>query len=499
MHFWLFTLGALLTLQILITLLTVVKQVCMNILSPLRTLPGPENAHLLWGHISALSTDLETYADATLSIWLAEHGPVVTFSCLFAKRSLLTTDTLAVNHVLQHAYRYRKPDNWHDLVREGLHVVDGSQHKRQRKVMDSAFTTSHLRALTATFLNKSTQLRDVLTAKCAASSNGAFQTDTGTWLNKITLDIIGLAGFNYDFDSLHSNGAKNELAETFAQIVSIPKPTASFRFLQEFSVDKATKTTQRVEGKDGERPNILSYLLRTNQSRSECLSDEEIVAQIPTLLHTGQELPAMTLGSILSVLAGQRDIQDKLRKELRCVATESPTFDQLDALPYLDMVIRETLRLHAPVTRVVRVATQDDIIPVSKPFWDVEGSMTDYIHIGQGDMVVIPIHVMNTDPAIWGDDAEEFKPERWDRNNELTSRIPGVWGNLMSFLGGPRSCLGYRFALVEMKAVLFTLIRSFDFELGIPCCGLGTPCTHSSKRPGAEKAPLRTVIRVARQ
>ncbi len=59
MHFWLFTLGALLTLQILITLLTVVKQVCMNILSPLRTLPGPENAHLLWGHISALSTDLE--------------------------------------------------------------------------------------------------------------------------------------------------------------------------------------------------------------------------------------------------------------------------------------------------------------------------------------------------------------------------------------------------------------------------------------------------------
>ncbi len=102
-------------------------------------------------------------------------------------------------------------------------------------------------------------------------------------------------------------------------------------------------------------------------------------SEIPTLLHTGQELPAMTLGSILSVLAGQRDIQDKLRKELRCVATESPTFDQLDALPYLDMVIRETLRLHAPVTRVVRVATQDDIIPVSKPFWDVEGSMTDYI------------------------------------------------------------------------------------------------------------------------
>ncbi|KAF9043860.1 cytochrome P450 [Hymenopellis radicata] len=524
MSFWLVTLATLLALQVLITLLNVVKQVCMNILSPLRTLPGPENAHLLWGHVGAHSTDYSgILADATLSKWLTEHGSVVTFSGLLAKRSLLTTDTMAVNHVLQHAYRYPKPEGTqatlHHMVGEGLHVADGSQHKRQRKVMGSAFTASHMIELAAIVLDTSIQLRDILTAKCAASSNGAFHTDMGLWLNKITLNIIGLAGFNHAFDTLHSNSTVNELAETFAQVVSIPRPTALFRLLQEcmpilrlvptsLLVGKATRraqekmlslgysilreTSRGVKEKGGKRPSILSYLLRTN------LSEEELVAQILTLLYTGHELPATTLGSILSALAGRRDVQDKLRKEVLSVPTGSPTFDQLDALPYLGMVIRETLRLHAPVTSTVRVATQDDIIPVSKPFRDVEGFMRDYIHIAKGDMVVIPIHVMNTDPAIWGDDAEEFKPERWERNIEITSRIPGVWGNVMSFLGGPRSCIGTRFALSEMKAILFTLIRSFDFEVGVPCCSLGTPCANTSKRthPQTEKTKLPIIITV---
>ncbi|PBK62888.1 hypothetical protein ARMSODRAFT_556876 [Armillaria solidipes] len=62
----------------------------------------------------------------------------------------------------------------------------------------------------------------------------------------------------------------------------------------------------------------------------------------------------------------------------------------------------------------------------------------------------------------------KFKPERWEKFPGAVKSIPDVWGNLLTFIGGPRSCIGYRFSLVEMKAILFTLVRAFEFELTVP-------------------------------
>jgi cytochrome P450 len=71
---------------------------------------------------------------------------------------------------------------------------------------------------------------------------------------------------------------------------------------------------------------------------------------------------------------------------------------------------------------------------------------------------------------IWGADAEEYNPERYFReHNEKggagnPSQVPGTWGNLLTFLGGARNCIGYRFALAEIRAILFVLIRNFQFD-----------------------------------
>ena len=86
--------------------------------------------------------------------------------------------------------------------------------------------------------------------------------------------------------------------------------------------------------------------------------------------------------------------------------------------------------------------------------------------------MMIPILAMNRNKSIWGEDAKEFRyafnsylallpytfhfiqlllsrPERWESTPEAASSIPGVWGNMLTFLGGPRACIGYRFTLVE--------------------------------------------------
>lgn len=64
-------------------------------------------------------------------------------------------------------------------------------------------------------------------------------------------------------------------------------------------------------------------------------------------------------------------------------------------------------------------------------------------------MVMIPILAMNRSKELWGEDSFEFKPERWEKPPEAISSIPGVWGHMMTFIGGPRACIGYRFSLVE--------------------------------------------------
>ena len=75
----------------------------------------------------------------------------------------------------------------------------------------------------------------------------------------------------------------------------------------------------------------------------------------------------------LFALAQAPAVQDKLRAEVLALDTDTPTMDELSSLPYLDMVVREVLRLHAPVPSTHRVATKDDVIPLAEPVVDKHG------------------------------------------------------------------------------------------------------------------------------
>jgi len=198
------------------------------------------------------------------------------------------------------------------------------------------------------------------------------------------------------------------------------------------------------------------------------MSDEDVLAQVPTFLVAGHETTSTATTWALFALCKDKRVQEKLREELLEVDTDSPTMDELNALPYLDMVVRETMRVHPPVPSSLRQAMQDDVLPLHKPFTDTKGVVHDCIKVHKGQTIQIPILGINQDKSIWGEDALEFRPERWQSIPEGAHSIPGIWGNLLTFLGGHRACIGYRFSLVEMKALLFTLIRALEFELAVP-------------------------------
>jgi len=86
------------------------------------------------------------------------------------------------------------------------------------------------------------------------------------------------------------------------------------------------------------------------------------------------------------------------------------------------------------------------------------------VEVNPGDTILVPIIAMNRSPYLWGESADQFIPERFLNVPSRASGTPGVYGNSMSFLGGQRACIGYRFSVVEMKALLFVLTRAFVFE-----------------------------------
>ncbi|KAF8231137.1 cytochrome P450 [Tricholoma matsutake] len=133
------------------------------------------------------------------------------------------------------------------------------------------------------------------------------------------------------------------------------------------------------------------------------------------------------------------------------------------SLPLLDAVCKETLRLHPPVPISSRCCQQDDVIPLQHPIKSKTGHTLTEVIIPKGAIAFIGISVVNRSKSIWGSNTREWIPERWLTSSPVTkTRLPGAFSSMMTFMGGERSCIGFRMAFLELKIVL---LPAFRFEL----------------------------------
>ncbi|KAJ6558119.1 cytochrome P450 monooxygenase [Mycena capillaripes] len=475
------------------------KLVYAELNSPIRHLPGPKPTHWFYGNMKEI---FKAENSVMHEQWVEEYGTTLKYKFLGGITRLYTTDTTALNHFLTNSNIYQKPEsaryNLARMLGKGVLVAEGDEHRQQRKVMNPAFGAPQIRELTEIFVAKSVELRDIWAIQ-AANAEGGARVDVLSWLSKATLDIIGLAGFNYNFNNLSAENT-SELGEAFKimfqsglkmNLIRVLQTWVPiFRFIptqldatiaaakvkmirigRQLLQESRNEMAENGTFEKGRSRDLLSLLVRANTAKdipaSQRLSDEDVLAQVPTFLVAGHETTSTATTWALFALTQNMAAQKRLREELLSVSTDNPTMDQLNELPYLDCVVRETLRVHTPVPSTLRVATQDDVVPLGTPFTDVYGTVHETIRINKGQTIMIPILAMNRDKAIWGTDAMEFIPERWEARSTSNS-IPGIWGHMLTFLGGPRACIGYRFSLVEMKALLFTLVRAFEFELAVP-------------------------------
>ncbi|KAF8545928.1 cytochrome P450 [Imleria badia] len=112
-------------------------------------------------------------------------------------------------------------------------------------------------------------------------------------------------------------------------------------------------------------------------------------------------------------------------------------------------------------------AAVDHVIPLSKPVHTRSGKLVDHISVAKGAYVSVSALSINRSTAFWGPDAKEFKPERWIGEDGIPDGAKEIQGHrhLLTFIDGPRTCLGKGFAIAEFKIVLSILVKNFVFEL----------------------------------
>ncbi|KAJ7724569.1 cytochrome P450, partial [Mycena maculata] len=491
---------------------------------PLRHVSGPKNPSFILGHFRQIRSD------ELVDEWRKEYGRIFLFKSLFSIPHLHTSDIKAVTYVLNNTALYQRTSYGRDMRRrsmgDGLLSLEMEDHKRQATyhIQNEAFGVAQIRLMTEGFVEKSIQLSDIWASRITEGNNKT-PIDVFSWLGRMTLDVIGQEGesgmspwpppcnrldpgFDHHFGALDPKGRPSELnlaineqfnsphaarnltfrlaQSILAEVITplfrlLPVPGARARQATREKMDylaghivsesKATIKAAAEEKTFSGRKDLLSVLLKANLStelpENHRLSDAEVVAQIPGFFIAGHETTSSAVSWALHALSLNTDAQGKLRDELFTLSTENPTMDELNSLPYLENVIREALRVHSPVRFVDRVAMEDNVLPLSKPYIDTQGKSHDCLPVPKGQILYIPIPAVNTDKDIWGDDAHEFKPERWDNIPHAVKEVPGAWANILTFLAGPHNCIGFRFSLVEIKALLFILIRAFEFQQAV--------------------------------
>ncbi|KAK1782742.1 cytochrome P450 [Copromyces sp. CBS 386.78] len=177
--------------------------------------------------------------------------------------------------------------------------------------------------------------------------------------------------------------------------------------------------------------------------------EEHAIDQVLSVIIAGRDTTAAAMTACFYYLARNPEAVQKLRKEILDVEDEMPTWEQLKNMKYLNMVIKEGLRLFPPASTNSRAPVKDTVLPRGG---GPDGKQP--IFVPKGQVVRWSLYSMHRRKDIFGEDADEFRPERWDENLR-------VGWEYIPFSGGPRICLGQQFALTQMEYALFKFFRAF--------------------------------------
>ncbi|KAH8103445.1 cytochrome P450 [Cristinia sonorae] len=472
-------------------------------------IPGPKADSFWLGNVGKLYRSVVGTVDFK---WQEEFGGIAHIKGPLGQDMLWICDPKALQFIYHTAgYNFPKAPERRALsvltTDHGLVFVDGDDHKRQRKVMLPAFGTPESKALFPIFsrcaAKITTKWKDMLFD--APGQTSIFNVTN--WLSFATMDAIGEAAFDHNFGSIDNQGGEmvrvyqTLLVSTFGKLsdgkvffmnmsrfIPLPLLELFYAYMPGIGMDlvkqnRATshafaremirnKSEALTDGKGSH--DIMSILVKANHSENEKtkLSEFEMISQMRTLLLAGHETTSTTLTWGLWELAKHPEIQTRLRKEIHAAEAVLQskgrtqfTVNDLDSMPYVQACMKEIMRYHPPVFHTQRRAGKDIMVPLSTPITTKSGKVIQEVLVPKETRVVLSVAAYNRDKSIWGEDAHEFNPDRWLNKPDKRETSVGVYSNLLTFSGGVRGCIGWRFAIYEVQAFMIELISNFEFSM----------------------------------
>nr|XP_016501972.1 PREDICTED: protein LUTEIN DEFICIENT 5, chloroplastic-like [Nicotiana tabacum] len=413
------------------------------------------------------------------------------FRLTFGPKSfLIVSDPSIAKHILKdNSKAYSKgilAEILDFVMGKGLIPADGEIWRVRRRAIVPALHQKYVAAMIGLF----GQATDRLCKKLDAAASDGEDVEMESLFSRLTLDIIGKAVFNYDFDSLTVDTGIVEAVYTVLReaedrsVAPIPvweipiwkdispklkKVNTALKLINDTLDDLIALCKRMVDEEElqfheeymnEKDPSILHFLLASGDE----VSSKQLRDDLMTMLIAGHETSAAVLTWTFYLLSKEPSVMAKLQDEVDSVLGDRfPTIEDLKKLRYTTRVINESLRLYPQPPVLIRRSIDEDVL----------GGYP----IKRGEDIFISVWNLHRCPNHW-EEADKFNPERWpldgpnpNETNQNYSYLP--------FGGGPRKCVGDMFATFENIVAVAMLVRRFDFQmaLGAPPVKMTTGAT----------------------
>lgn len=434
------------------------------------------------------------------------------FKIVIGPRSaVVISDPVIVKHVLQNSQEnYTKgilTEVLEPIMGKGLIPADPVTWKVRRRAIVPGFHKQWLQETTDLISECANRLCEDLEKSVRLSSSSAATVNMEEKFTSASLDIIGQAVFNYDFGSVERESPMVRAvfsvlreAERRAQSVvpywNLPGASSVFRdqksheenlLLLNAVLDELLRNAIEFPQEEEGHMSLLQYLVAT---KKEDVTTQQLRDDLMTLLIAGHETTAALLTWALHELMKpcNQGVLQQVMDELDSAVGDRPVnFEDMHKLPYMKLVLMETLRLYPEPPLLIRRCIEGDEVPVGP----MCKGLGDKVSLLPGQDIFISTWSLQRSTLLWGPNANEFDPSRWTRP------IPpqGRWGGFkpekvvlypnetatdfafVPFGGGPRKCIGDNFALLEAEVVLVNLLRRFSFTALQDKVGMTTGAT----------------------
>ncbi|MFC4544048.1 cytochrome P450 [Halosolutus amylolyticus] len=411
--------------------------------------PGPDGYPIVGNTIPVVRDPFDFYET------IAEYGDVVRYEVAGRSFTALLTPEHVERVLVEEPWRFERwefADVGLDFAPEGLLSSDREQWQGQRQLMQPMFTTDRIRSYADAMAGYADRVADEWSDGQTLALDEAF--------SELTLAILSKTLFDLELDPTAADGAIPRAARAINErtgpernlTMFVPDwvPTPGNRRYNRAMRDVDAVLGELIERRrssDRDADDLLSLLLTATGPDGYELSEAEIRDNLLTFMFAGHETTALGLTYTIMLLATHDDVAADLRAELDDVLDgETPGIEHVSQLERTERVIREALRLYPPVFILFRRATEDAVF--------------DGYRVPEGTILTFPQFHVHTDDRFY-DDPEAFRPDRW--TDERAADRPEY--AYFPFGGGPRHCIGMRFATLELQLVVATLARRFEFEL----------------------------------